>query len=99
MVKLNVFSSNRAEEKERYEREFEEFIKEVLKMNTREKMRDFLEGLLTPKELREILNRLEIVKMLKRGVSQHDIAGKLRVGVATVGRGSRELQKGRLKYV
>ncbi len=95
-----MFGINRAEkEKERFDKELEDLINALLKMNNRQKMRDFLEGILTPKELIELPNRLEIVRMLKRGVSHHDIAGKLGVGVATVGRGSRELQKGRFKYI
>ncbi len=71
----------------------------LLKINNGDEMLDFLQGILTPKELIEIPNRLAIVKMLKKGISQHDIAGKLHVGVATVTRGSREMQKGRFKNV
>jgi Trp operon repressor len=37
--------------------------------------------------------------MLKKGISQHEIAGDLQVGVATVTRGSKELQEGRFKNV
>jgi len=74
-------------------------IEILLKINNEDKMLDFLKGILTPKELIEIPNRLAIVKMLKKGISHHDIAGKLHVGVATVARGSRELQKGRFKNV
>lgn len=77
----------------------DEFINMLLETRGREEVRDFLYGILTPKELLEIPNRLQIVKMLKRGVSHHDIAGKLHVGVATVARGSREIQKGRFSNV
>ncbi len=77
----------------------DEFIGVLLKIQGKEKMADFLQGILTPKELLEIPNRLVIVKMLKRGVSHHDIASKLHVGVATVTRGSREIQKGRFRNV
>lgn len=76
-----------------------ELIETLLKIDSKEGMRDFLKGILTPKELLELPNRLAIVKMLKKGVSHHDVAGKLHVGVATVTRGSRELQKGRFKNV
>ncbi len=93
MMKLNFISS------EKGDKELDIFIQELFKMNSKEKMKDFLEGILTPKELEEIPHRLEIVKMLKRGISQHDVAGKLGVGVATVTRGSREIQKGRFQYV
>lgn len=77
----------------------EDFIKVLLEVRRKEEMRDFLYGILTPKELMEIPNRLQIVKMLKKGISHHDIAGKLHVGVATVTRGSREIQKGRFQNV
>ncbi|MEX2012993.1 MAG: Trp family transcriptional regulator [Candidatus Levyibacteriota bacterium] len=80
-------------------KEFDELAKTLLDIRNKGEMVEFLEGILTPKELIEIPNRLAIVKMLKRGISHHDIAGKLHVGVATVTRGSRELQKGRFKNV
>lgn len=80
-------------------KELDKLIEILLKINGKDEMLDFLHGILTPKELIEIPNRLEIVKMLKRGISQHDIAGKLHVGIATVTRGSRELQNGRFNYV
>lgn len=80
-------------------KDIDNLVVTLLEINGKDKMFDFLQGILTPKELIEIPNRLEIVKMLKKGISQHDIAGKLHVGVATVTRGSRELQKGRFKYV
>ena len=76
----------------------EKLISEFLKMDNKRKMRDFLLGILTPKELEEIAMRLEIVKLLKRGVRQHVIAERLKTGVATVTRGSRELKSGRFKY-
>jgi Trp operon repressor len=37
--------------------------------------------------------------MLKSGIPQHEIAEKLGVGVATVTRGSKEIQKGNFKVV
>jgi len=76
-----------------------ELIETLLKIDTKREMQNFLEGILTPKELLELPNRLAIVKLLKKGISHHDIAGKMHVGVATVTRGSREIQKGKFKYV
>lgn len=77
----------------------EDLISLLLTIRTKEEMEDFLMGILTPKELQEIPMRLSIVKMLKRGIRQHEIAEDLGVGIATVTRGSRELQKGRFKVV
>lgn len=71
----------------------------LLKVRTKKEMLEFLEGILTPKELIELPTRLEIVKQLKSGVSQHKIAETLGVGIATVTRGSKELQKGKFKNI
>lgn len=54
----------------------------------------FLQNILTPKELEEIALRLQIFKMLKKGVPQRAIAKKLGVSIGTISRGSRELQYG-----
>jgi len=71
----------------------------LLSIKSKEGMEDFLRGILTSKELLEIPNRLKIVKMLKKGIPQQEIAGNLKVGVMTVTRGSKELQNGRFKNV
>jgi len=76
-----------------------QLIKVLLSIEDKAEMNDFLLGILTPKELAEIPTRLNIVKMLKAGVSQHQIAAELGVGIATVTRGSKELQKGRFSKV
>lgn len=77
----------------------EELVRTILNVRGKEEMYNFLQGILTPKELIELPNRLQIIKMLKKGISHHDIAEKLHVGVATVSRGSQEIQKGRFKNV
>lgn len=76
-----------------------ELICGLLSIHTEKEMKDFLEGILTPKELLEIPNRLQIVKMLKKGIAQHEVAQKLGVGIATVTRGARELRNGKFKNV
>lgn len=72
-----------------------ELITTLLEIKSQEEMRNFLEGIFTPKELIEIPTRLQIIKKLKKGVSQHQIARDLEVGVATVTRGSKELKNGK----
>ncbi|MBI5134785.1 helix-turn-helix domain-containing protein [Candidatus Uhrbacteria bacterium] len=54
----------------------------------------FLKNILTPAELDEIATRLQIFKLLKKGVPQREVAEKLGVGIATVSRGARELKYG-----
>lgn len=76
-----------------------ELIELLLDIKDREVMENFLLGILTPKELKEIPTRLQIVKRLKKGVAQHKIAEQLGVGIATVTRGSREIQLGRFRVV
>ena len=63
-------------------------------IQSEKEMENFLAGLLTEQEIEELGRRIDIVKMLKQGVSQHEIASKLGVGIATVTRGSKEIQRG-----
>ena len=76
-----------------------ELVDAFLQMRTKDQMIDFLYGILTPKELEELTTRLQIVKLIKKGLPHQEIAHRLKVGVATVTRGSRELQVGRFTKV
>ena len=69
----------------------------LLTQTTTEQMSAALEGLLTPYEQQELINRLQIFELLSQGVSQRQVAQKLGVGIATVTRGSRALQAGSYK--
>jgi Trp operon repressor len=81
------------------EKQLHEFIKQALSYKDEKSLRAFFEAILTPKEIEEIPTRLQIVKMLKQKVPQREIADKLRVGVATVTRGSKEILKGNFSDV
>ena len=76
-----------------------ELVEAFLKNKTGAEMLDFLKGILTPNEFDEIVTRLQIVKLLKKGLPHQEIARRLKVGVATVTRGSRELRLGRFSRV
>lgn len=80
-------------------KQFNELMDAILRMKNKKELENFLLGILTPKEIIEIPNRLEIVKLIKKGITHQDIANKLHVGVATVTRGSAEIKKGRFQYV
>jgi TrpR family trp operon transcriptional repressor len=80
-------------------KDLKELCAVLLSQNTEKELVDFLEGILTPKELLEIPQRLQVVKMLKSGKPQREIAEKLGVGIATVTRGSREIQRGKFSQV
>lgn len=71
----------------------------IFSISTKQELENFLEGILSPKEILELSKRIEIVQLLKKGVSQRQIADKLGVGVATVSRGAREVQRGKFNYV
>jgi TrpR family trp operon transcriptional repressor len=73
--------------------------KALMRIESEKEMIEFLQGILTLKEQKELPTRLDIVKMLKAGVPQHVIAEKLGVGVSTVTRGSKEIQLGRFKKI
>ncbi len=76
-----------------------ELVEAFLKNKTSSEMLDFLKGILTPRELEELTTRLQIVKLIKKGLPHQEIARRLEVGVATVTRGSRELRMGRFNKI
>lgn len=82
-------------EQEAKHRKYVDELADVLVRVSHDKVlfKDLLVDLLTPSELAEIAKRWQIVRMLDEGVSHHEIAEKLRVGIATVTRGSREMQE------
>ncbi len=73
---------------------YNSLVEAFLSLKTKGAVKAFLDGLLTPNEREELSVRLQIVKLLKKGIPQHEIASKLGVGVATVTRGSKEIAKG-----
>ncbi|MBI5152372.1 helix-turn-helix domain-containing protein [Candidatus Peregrinibacteria bacterium] len=80
----------------------QKFVKElseiIVKIKNRKLAENFLSNILTPAELDEISRRLQIVKMLKKGMPQRKIAKNLNVAIATVGRGSKELKYGKAGF-
>ena len=54
-------------------------------------MEDFLVDLLTPAEVKDIVLRWQIVKLLSQGITQREVAKKLGVSISKVERGAREL--------
>jgi TrpR family trp operon transcriptional repressor len=69
-----------------------ELLDHLLAMQDREALEEALRDLLTPAELTEVINRLQILRMLEAGVPQREIARQLGVGIATVTRGARALK-------
>ncbi len=78
-------------------KQFDDLISLLLTIKNQDEFSDFLYGLTTDKERKELVRRVEIIKRLIAGEAQHGIASELGVGVATVTRGSKELSNGRFK--
>lgn len=70
-----------------------ELIAHLLAQNSEDAMADALDSLLTPSEYTEISKRLQIFRLLRAGVPHRQIAETLGVGIATVSRGSRALNR------
>lgn len=79
--------------------EFSDFVQLVASITDPALLEDFLLSVTTDKERRELVQRIEIVRRLLAGEPQQKIADALGVGVATVTRGSKELQAGRFKVM
>lgn len=77
----------------------DEIINVLKSMNNDNDLKDFIEGILTPTEIKQINMRINLIKLLKKGIPQHEIADKLGIGIATVTRGSRMLKEGHFKYI
>jgi TrpR family trp operon transcriptional repressor len=79
--------------------DFNDVIDLVYSIRDKALLEDFLMGLTTPQERKDLQKRIEIVRLLLQGEPQHDIAHKLGVGIATVTRASKELSQGRFKVL
>ena len=66
----------------------------LAKISDEDLMNRVLSNLLTPQEIEEIALRVQIIKGLKAGESQRELADRLGVSLGTISRGSRELQYG-----
>lgn len=77
---------------------YDTLVECVLSLKTKKDVREFLDGILTPKEREELAVRLQIIRLLKKKVPQHEIAARLGVGIATVTRGSKEISKGNFAH-
>jgi len=75
--------------KQKYAVELEELFKKSSK--NKKLLREFLKDLLTPLEYKDLAIRWQIVKGLKNKIPHRKIAKNLKVSVATINRGSREL--------
>lgn len=79
--------------------DFSDFINIMFETRDKKLLEDFLLGVTTPRERKELAMRVNIVNRLIEGIPQQKIARDLGVGVSTVSRGSKELSQGRFKVL
>ena len=66
----------------------------ILQASDREELETLLQGLLTPGELEEVVNRWRLMVMLLEGRTQRDISQDLGISLGKIARGSRLLKYG-----
>lgn len=64
----------------------------LMKIHEKEDMPALLRDLLTPSELQSVIERVQIFKMIKKGIPHRTISQKLKVSISKVTRGSHALQ-------
>ncbi len=65
------------------------FTQLLSRLLTNSERQAFIELLLTPKEIEEIEQRIAILSKISKNEAQRDISSSLKVGIATVTRGSK----------
>ncbi|PIQ77207.1 transcriptional regulator [Candidatus Peregrinibacteria bacterium CG11_big_fil_rev_8_21_14_0_20_46_8] len=76
-----------------------ELAQTVVKIKDAQKATAFLHAILTPAELEQIAQRLQIFRLLIKGVPQREISKQLGVSIGTITHGSRELKYGSAREI
>lgn len=61
-------------------------------------MKDLMDDLLTPQELRSVAERWQIIQALARGIPQREIAERLNTSIGKITRGSHVVQYGKINW-
>lgn len=94
MRKVRLQVNSDSHEVIKLERQIEDLAATLVKIRDPQKAEDFLRAILTPGELEQVAQRLQIFKMLVKEIPQRKIAGELGVSIGTITHGSRELKYG-----
>lgn len=76
------------------EQQLDELSGLILQTRTRQELEVLLQGLLTPQELDEVIQRWRLMALLLKGTTQRDISHELGISLGKIARGSRLLQYG-----
>ncbi|MEI8091363.1 MAG: Trp family transcriptional regulator [bacterium] len=69
-----------------FQSSLELIAKNLIHIESKKNLEDFLSDLLTPQEVVELADRINIFKSLKKGKTQREIAQDLGISVTTVNR-------------
>ena len=72
----------------------EQLFRAILNLETEEECGDFLEDLMTIRELQDISQRFEVAVLLSQGKNYQEVAQEVRVSSATISRVNKCLQYG-----
>jgi TrpR family trp operon transcriptional repressor len=70
-----------------------EIVGRLAKIDDPGLLEKFFREILTPKEVRDLSSRWELVKLLENGISQREIARRLHLSLCKITRGARQLKK------
>lgn len=71
----------------------QEIVRRLAEIDDPGLLERFFRQILTPKEVRDLSSRWELIKLLEEGVSQREIARRLHLSLCKITRGARELKK------
>lgn len=99
MEKSNIKINKWLEDYEKGRITEEALLAKVIGQFSEAELPHLFSSLFTKDEMKTFAHRFLIVKKIKEDISQHEIAHKLKVGVATVTRGAKEIQKGKFNFI
>ena len=76
------------------EQQLDELSALILQTRNRQELEVLLQGLLTPQELDEVIQRWRLMALLLKGTTQRDISQELGISLGKIARGSRLLKYG-----
>ena len=71
----------------------QEIVRRLAEIDDPGLIEKFFREILTPKEVRDLSSRWELVKLLEDGISQREIARRLHLSLCKITRGARQLKK------
>lgn len=81
------------------DRQFKKLMEVLASLDTSKKCRDFMLDLCTPAELKALVDRWEVARLIKKGINYREIAAKTGASTTTITRVGRSLKYGNGGYL